>query len=170
MTTATDQLRDTLERNARALALRPSIGQNTAITMVRLTEGLACEVEEGPWKLRVDMSPKSGGAGSAPNPGVLGRASLGSCLAIGYAMWAARRGVALEEISVEVQADFDTAAEYGLTDDQPGYHQVRCNVKVRSKAPAEEVRAVIEEADRCSSYLAVWTKPQDVRLNIEVTE
>lgn len=82
------------------------------------------------------MSPKSGGVGSAPNPGVLGRASLGSCLAIGYAMWAARRGVVLEEIAVEVQADFDTAAEYGLTDDQPGYRQVRCNVKVRSKASA----------------------------------
>ncbi|MFN7931948.1 MAG: OsmC family protein [Bryobacteraceae bacterium] len=170
MTTAMDQLRDTMERNARALSLRPSIGQNTAITRVRLTEGLACEIEEGPWKLRADMSPKSGGAGSAPNPGVLGRASLGSCLAIGYAMWAARRGVVLEEIAVEVQADFDTAAEYGLTDDQPGYREVRCKVQVRSKAPAEEVRAVIAEANRCSSYLAVWRRPQDVRLNIEVTE
>ncbi len=168
MTNATDQLKEVMERNAKALQLRPSIGQNTAITKVRLVEGLACEIEEGDWKLRADMPPKSGGAGSAPNPGQLGRASLGSCLAIGYAMWAARRGVALEEVSVEVQADFDTAAEYGLTDSQPGYRQVRCNVRVRSKAAEESVRAVLEEANRCSSYLAVWGKPQDVRMNIEV--
>lgn len=157
-----------MERNARALQLRPAIGRNTATTTVRLTDGLACEIEEGPWKLRADMSPKSGGAGSAPNPGVLGRASLGSCLAIGYAMWAAWRGIELSEIIVEVQADFDTAAEYGLTESQPGYRQVRCNVTVRSTASEEAVRTVLEEASRCSSYLAVWTKPQDVRLRIEV--
>lgn len=168
MTTAREQIRSTMERNARALELRPSIGRNTATTTVRLTEGLACEIEEGTWKLRADMSPKSGGAGSAPNPGILGRASLGSCLAIGYAMWAAWRGIELHEIAIEVQADFDTAAEYGLTESHPGYRQVRCNVRVRSNAPAEAVRAVLEEAGRCSSYLAVWTKPQDVRLHIEV--
>ncbi len=169
MTTAMEQLRTVMERNARALELRPGIGQNTAITKVRWVEGLACEMEEGTWKLRADMSPKSGGSATAPNPGVFGRASLGSCLAIGYVMWAARRGVELDSIEVEVQADFDAAAEYGLTESHPGYNAVRCNVQVHSKAPADIVRAVIEEANRCSSYLAVWRKPQDVRLNIEVT-
>jgi uncharacterized OsmC-like protein len=82
-----------LDRNAKALELRPIIGQGTAVTKVRLTEGLACEIEEGAWNLKADMSEKSGGANTGPNPGVLGRAALGSCLAIGYAMWAARRGV-----------------------------------------------------------------------------
>ena len=51
-----------------------SVGRNTAVTKVRLGEGLACEVEEGNWKLKVDMSPKTGGMGTAPNPGVYGRA------------------------------------------------------------------------------------------------
>src|SRR5437868_435627 len=85
-----DQIKAVLDRNAKALELRPSVGQGTAVTRVRLIDGLACRIEEGQWSLTADMSTKSGGANSGPNPGVLGRASLGSCLAIGYAMWAAR--------------------------------------------------------------------------------
>lgn len=168
-TTTTTQLREILERNAKALELRPSIGRGTAVTKVRLTDGLACEIEEGPWKLRADMSPKSGGAGSGPNPGILGRGALGSCLAIGYAMWAARRGVAIDDLAVTVEADYDTAAEYALAPQQ-GYGQVRCMVEVTSKAPAERVREVLEEANQASSYLAVWRTPQDVRFEIEVKE
>jgi hypothetical protein len=75
----TNALKDILDRNARALELRPSIGQGTARTTARLAEGLRCEVREGPWTLTVDMGEKSGGSGSGPNPGVLGRASLASC-------------------------------------------------------------------------------------------
>src|SRR5215475_4220914 len=101
-------IKTVLDRNARALELRPAIGQGTAVTRVRLIDGLACQIEEGAWKLTADMSEKSGGANTGPNPGVLGRASLGSCLAIGYAMWAARRGIQIRSLDVEVQADYDT--------------------------------------------------------------
>jgi uncharacterized OsmC-like protein len=53
------------------------------------------------------MVQKSGGSGSGPNPGVLGRASLASCLAISYAMLAARREIALKAVEVDVEADYD---------------------------------------------------------------
>ena len=100
-----EHIKTVLDRNAKALELRPSLGQGTAVTKVRLTGGLACQIEEGEWKLTADMSNKSGGAGAGPNPGILGRASLGSCLAIGYAMWAARRGIPIHSLEVEVHAD-----------------------------------------------------------------
>jgi uncharacterized OsmC-like protein len=157
-----------LDRNAQALELRPTLGQGTAVTKVRLTEGLACEIEEGAWTLKADMSEKSGGANTGPNPGILGRASLGSCLAIGYAMWAARRGVAIRSLNVEVQADYDTRAEYGLSGVTPGYRQVRCIVNVESDGPEEDVRRVLDEANAASSYLHVWQDPQDVRIDIHV--
>jgi uncharacterized OsmC-like protein len=165
---STAAIKHTLDRNAQALQLRPAIGRNTAVTKVKLGEGLACEVEEGAWKLKVDMSPKSGGAGSAPNPGIYGRASLGSCLAIGYAMWAARMEVPIRSLEVEVQADFDTRAEYGIDGGRPSYEQVRCIVTVESDAPVADVRRVIEQANAGSSYLHVWRDPQNVILDIRV--
>src|SRR5438067_1544464 len=78
----TERLKSAFERNAKAMTLRPSLRQGTARTKVSLRDGLTCDVEDGNWKLTVDASPKSGGDGRGPDPGVFGRAALGSCLAI----------------------------------------------------------------------------------------
>ena len=94
-------IRTVLERNVRAVTLKPAVGRNTARTRVRLKPGLECEVAEGQWTLTVAMSEKSGGTSAGPNPGVLGRGALGSCLALGYAMWAARMGVELDSLARE---------------------------------------------------------------------
>lgn len=166
--TRTGKIKEVLDRNARALELRPAIGQGSATTRARLTDGLRCEVAEGPWKLVADMSEKSGGTGAGPNPGVWGRASLASCLVIVYAMFAARRGILLDSLEVEVQADYDTRHEYGIGGPSPGYRQVRCIVNVKSGAPPEQIRRMIEDANSASSYLHVWQDPQDVRLDIRL--
>lgn len=159
-------LKETLDRNARALELRPALGRNTAITRIHHTGGLACEVNEGPWSFRVDMSPKSGGAGSAPNPGVFGRASLGSCLAIGYAMWAARLEVPIDSLDVEIQADFDSRPEYGVPGGTPGYEQVRCIVTISSPASQQQLDELFAHAHAGSSYLHVWRDPQPLHIEI----
>jgi uncharacterized OsmC-like protein len=159
-----EAIRSAAERNARAVALRPSVGQGTAKTLVRLKPGLACEVVEGSWTFTVGMSAKSGGTDAGPNPGVLGRAALGSCLAIGYAMWAARLGVAIDALDVQVEADYDSRGELGVDDAvPPGYTQVRYIVSISSPASAEEVRALVDTADKYSPYLDVFTRAHDVR-------
>jgi uncharacterized OsmC-like protein len=157
-----DRIRATFERNAKALALRPGVGQGTAVTRVRLREGLACEIEEGPWKFYVDMSAKSGGNNSAPNPGIFGRAALGSCLAIGYMQWAAKLGVPISELEVEIQAVFDSRGMYGVDGHKPGYREIRYVVHVASDAPQHEILHVLNEADAHSDYLHVFRNPQRV--------
>jgi uncharacterized OsmC-like protein len=148
-----ETIRVALERNALAVQLRPSVGQGTAVTKVRLKPGLACDVEEGPWKFAVGMSEKSGGSNAGPNPGVYGRGAVGSCLAIGYGMWAARLGVPIDALEVEVQADYDTRGELGVADDvRPGYLAMRYIVTVESSAPPEDILRVLDVADRCSSW------------------
>ena len=164
----TQQIGTAFERNARALAKRPSLGQNTAITAVRITEGLTCEIEEGPWRLTADMPAQAGGAGTGPTPGVLGRAALGSCLAIGYAMYAAKEGIPLAGVEVEVQADYDDGAFFGVADVPPGYLDVRYTVTVYSEAPEEEVLRVLDEADAHSAYLDVFGRAQRLSRAVHV--
>ncbi len=118
-TPAAARIKQVLDRNAQALELRPGLGRHTAVTKVRLGENLACEVEEGDWKLNAGMSLKSGGLGTAPNPGIYGRASLGSCLAIGYAMWAARMEVPIRSLEVQNPADMGSRPAYGIPGAQP---------------------------------------------------
>jgi uncharacterized OsmC-like protein len=147
------QIREALERNVKAISLRPGVAKGTARTTAVLRSGLACTVTEGPYQLEVGMTEKYGGLGGSPNPGLLGRGALASCLAIGYGMWAARLGVPCEAIAVEVQADYDVRGELGVTDDvRPGYAAIRYVVRIVSASPEADVLRVLDAADRCSSY------------------
>jgi uncharacterized OsmC-like protein len=165
-----EAVRMAFERNAKALSLRPSIGRGTAVTRVRVRDGVTCDIEEGPWKLVADLSEKWGGSEQGPNPGVYGRAAFGSCLAIGYIRWAAKLGVPIDALEVEVQADYDSAAEHALTNDPPGYRQVRYVVTAQSPAPEADVLRVLNTADAHSSYLDVFARAQDVHREVRIQQ
>jgi uncharacterized OsmC-like protein len=166
-----EAIRETLERNARAVSLRPAIGRKTGRTAVHLKPGLTCEITDGTWTLTASMGAAAGVTPVAPGPGTLGRGALGSCLALGYAMWAARLGVPLDAVDVVVEADYDTRGELGVSDDvPPGYTEIRYIVTVASRAPEADVRKVIDTADRYSPYLDVFTRAQDVRRELRIVE
>jgi uncharacterized OsmC-like protein len=146
-------IKTAIERNVRAVSLRPSVGQGTAITKVTWREGLTCDVEEGPWKLVAGMTEKYGGSNAGPNPGVYGRAAVGSCLAIGYMMWAARLEIPVRSLEVEVQADYDVRGELAVEDNvRPGYTRMRYIVTIDSDAPEADVMRLLDTADRYSSW------------------
>ena len=153
-----DQLaiRAIAERNVRLLAARPDRGHLSCATRARLVDGLRCEIEEGPWKFAADMPAKVGGDDSAPNPGVLGRGALAGCLAIGIGAWAARLGVPLDSVEVEVQADFDARGELGMGEVPAGYSEVRYVVSIESPAPRRELDRLLAMAERHSPYLDIF--------------
>jgi uncharacterized OsmC-like protein len=151
------QIREALERNVKAVSLRPAVAKGTATTRAVLRPGLDCTVTEGAYELKVGMSQKYGGQGNAPNPGVLGRGTLASCLAICYGMWAARLEVPCEAIDVEVQADYDVRGELGVADDvRPGYLEIRYIVTIISASRESDIMRVVDTADRCSSFRDVF--------------
>ena len=157
-----------LDRNVRAVTARPSVGQGTAVTKVHWRHGLTCDVEEGPWKLVVGMTEKYGGDNAGPNPGVYGRTALGSCLVIGYAMWAARMNVPIRALDVEVHADYDVRGELGVDATvRPGYKEMRVVVSIESDAPESEVVAMLEVAERHSSFLDDFRNPVPVKRELK---
>lgn len=168
--TKSAEIRTAVERNVKAVSLRPGVGRGTATTTAALGHALECRVSEGPWAFTVGMTPKYGGNDAGPNPGVFGRGALASCLAIGYGMWAARLGVPLDRLEVEVQADYDVRGELGVDDDvRPGYTQVRYVVTVESPAAEADVRRVLDTADRYSSYRDIWSNPVPLAREVQIT-
>ena len=164
-------IREALERSAKAVALRPSAGKKTGRTKIRLKPGLECEVEEGPWRLTVGIGQGGGGTNAGPSPGVLGRGAFGSCLALGYASWAARLGVPIDSLDVEVEADYDIRGELGVADDvPPGYTQVRYTVTVASRAPRADVERMIETAEKYSPYRDVFARANDLRRELKIVQ
>lgn len=158
------------ERNVRAMKLRPAAGRGTATTHVRLRPGgTTCDIEDGSWRLVADMDAGSGGADLGPDPGVFARSGLGACLAIGYALWAARLEVPLDDVEVTIEADYDARGMYAVDDAvTPGWQAVRCNVSIVSSAPEARIRDVVEMADRHSPVLDDMTRPLTVERTLHI--
>lgn len=146
------------DRAARAVRRRPAAARGTSVTSVRLTDGLRCTIEQGPWKMTADQPASYGGDDTGPDAGFFGRGSLGLCAAQGYAMALARRGLAHRGIEVQVEADYDGQGFYGTAADvPPGYQAVRCIVTVHSDAPEASIVAALDDGDRHSPWLYNFT-------------
>lgn len=164
----TEGIKTAFERAVKALSLRPVMGRGTGISTSTVREGLTCEIEEGPWKFVSDMPVQVGGNGSGPTPGVYGRAAFGSCLAIGYSMYAAKLGVPISSVKVEVQADYDDGALFGVADVPPGYLEVRYTVTVISDAAEADILQVINEGDKHSPYLDIFSRSQQCVRDVKI--
>ena len=75
-------------------------------------------------------------------------------------MYAAKLEVPIAKLEVEVEADYDDGALFGVTDVPPGYLEVRYTVTVESSAPRTDVLRVLDEGDKHSPYLDVFSRSQ----------
>jgi uncharacterized OsmC-like protein len=163
-----EKIKRALENIEGALTADPSRGRGTGKTTTRVRFGMACEIESGPWRLVADLPKAVGGTGLGPTPGVLGRAALGSCLAMTYVMRAAKLGVALDELEVEVQADYDDGVLFGTSQGMPGYSEVRYVVSVKTDASEADVLRVLDDADVKSPYLDVFARAQPCKRIVKI--
>jgi uncharacterized OsmC-like protein len=164
-----ERIQSAIERISKTLAQRPAFGQGTGSSKATITNGLTCQVQEGDWKFVLDMPRQAGGNAAGPTPGVLGRAALGSCLAIAYKMKACQLGVPVTRLEVEVQADYDDGALFGTAKNvPPGYLEVRYTVTVDSDAPEEDILNMLDDADRHSPYLDVFSRAQSCKRKVQI--
>lgn len=115
--------------------------------------------------------PGDGGLGLGPDPGVFARAALGSCLAMGYVMWAAQLGVPLRGVEMVVEADYDARGMLGVDDSiSPGWSAVRYTVAIDSSAPQDVIEKVVNQADKYSSLLDAFQRPLSVTRKLVLTK
>ena len=164
----TEKIKAAFERNVETLTSQPSLGRSTGSSKVRIRSGLVCDIEEGRWRLAADMPEGAGGTASAPTPGVYGRAALGSCLAMGYTMYAAKLGVPIDALEIELFADYDDGALFGVGDSAPGYAEIRYVVTIESSASEADVLRVLDEGDAHSPYLDVFRRAQKCTRSVHI--
>lgn len=87
---------------------------------------------------------------------------------MGYMMYAAKMDVPFNALEVEIQADYDDGALFGVTDGPAGYSEVRYLVSVDSDAPEADILRVLDTAEAHSPYLDIFSRAQrclrDVRI------
>ena len=115
-------------------------------TLVGVTE---VDIRTGAHSFKADEPRSLGGGGVAANPMQYALASLGSCQAITYRVWAAQLGVNLDSITVRVEGDLDLRGFLGVDDGvRPGLSAVRVEVTVAGPESEEryaELAAAVDE-------------------------
>jgi len=90
-------------------------------------------------RFTVDEPAALGGADKAANPVEYALASLGSCQAITYRVWAAQLGVTLDKVEVDVDGGIDLRGFFGVDDRvRAGFNAVR--IRVALSGPETEAR------------------------------
>ena len=91
-----------------------------------------------------------GGGGTAPNPVEYVLASLGSCLAVGYAASAAVRGIELRSLEIELSGTIDLRVFLGLVEGHAGYEHIEATARVESDADDAALEQLHEHVVRTS--------------------
>ncbi|MDN5861072.1 MAG: OsmC family protein [Pseudonocardia sp.] len=85
-------------------ATQPSVRRSVS---ARWTGGLRAEVDAGGFALVADEPEAFGGTGSGPQPTELLLASIASCFTLAVAYSAAKRGVTVDGLTVDVTGTYD---------------------------------------------------------------
>jgi len=151
------------------VARKPDVGTDPDVSVTTLTEGVRCETVEGDWTTESDLPGVLGGAGTACSPGVLMRASLGTCLAMGYKIRACRLGVAVDSVTVTVTCQAALIGHLDLDSEQrPGYDEIHYHVELRSDASEADLARVTAEADDLSPVLDAISNVNSMRKTVEI--
>lgn len=148
-------LKELHDRKADVISRRPSFARAAGQACLHMAEGLACDIHHEDCMVRVDHPEAEGGTGTGPDPGQLMLASLAASLASGYRVWAARRGLRIDSVDIEIACEYDLRGAMGLTADVAvGWERVWFHVAIVSPEPEAAVRDLVEQADRLSPMLA----------------
>jgi uncharacterized OsmC-like protein len=107
----------------------------------------------------VDEPAALGGTDTAANPVEYALAALGSCQVITYQFWAAKLGIPLESIKVNVHGDLDLHGFFGFSDTRPGFTDVRVTVDLDGPAGAERYDELKRQVDAHCPVLDLFRNP-----------
>ena len=121
-----------------------------------------------------DMPGEIGGSGDQVTPGWLFRAGLASCAATRIAMGAAAAGFELTMLEVHASSRSDTRGLLGMADEAgapfcagPTDMQLHIRIAATSASPAQ-LRALVEDSQRCAPISAAVQLPVPVAVHIDV--
>lgn len=111
---------------------------------------VAVEAKARNFTLRIDEPLESGGEDTGMNPVEMLLCSLGACQLVAASVFARQMKIELDDISIEVEGDMDSAGMMGYTGFRPGYEAIRFVFHVKTDAPPARVQALIDLVEqRC---------------------
>jgi uncharacterized OsmC-like protein len=165
----TSALKSAIDATSDALTLNPAAANVGIGSTSHLCDDFAVDVHVGDRRVPVDMPEPFGGGGSAPTPGEIALAALGSCQAITYRLWSEKLGITIGSLTVDVRADIDVRALVGVSDAvRPGFGKVEVDVVISGPETPERYEELRQAVDAHCPILDVFAHEVPSRTNLSV--
>lgn len=108
------------------------------------------------------------GGDKGPTPVEFLLYGLAACLTAGIANVAAARGVKLTSVESKIEGAMDLRGILGLSDEvRNGYEKIRVSFKIAGDAPAEKLRAIVDQSRARSAVFDVLANGTAVEIDVE---
>jgi uncharacterized OsmC-like protein len=115
-----------------------------------------------------DEPPVLLGEDHGANAGEYALAALSSCLTSTLIYHAAAQGVAIDEVETTLSGDIDLQGYLGMSENvRNGYEKVKVTFKVKSDAPKEKIRELVELAQKRSPVFDIISHPTPVEVYLK---
>jgi uncharacterized OsmC-like protein len=163
---AMSEIRSAQQRVIEAFQCKPALALSTVKGSASLTEGLLCRYRQGEHEAAMDMGTVMGGAGAAPTPGFYFRAAVAGCAAIGIKMTAAREGLELDGVTVDIEMDFDDSALLGMGKNSAAPLETRFKVSINSSEDNARLVAMVDRALAADPFFIALRDSQKVTTTV----
>ena len=107
------------------------------------------------------------GTGNGPTPVEFLLHAIAACLTAGVVNVASARGITLHRVESTVEGDIDLLGIFGMSDEvRNGYREIRVHFTIEGDAPAEQLRAVVEQSRDRSAVYDVLTNGTHVAVDV----
>jgi uncharacterized OsmC-like protein len=131
---------------------------------IELTDGT---LERGHHSFHTDFPREMGGQDAGPTPGETLLAALAGCIGSSYAASAAARGVAIEAMEIDIDADVDLRGTYGIDAVPARPSEIAVTLRVRSDASRDEIEQLAEVSKRHSPVADSLLHTVALRMTVE---
>lgn len=164
--TKSGDIRAAQQRVMEFFTRKPAAALSTVKGSAYLEDGLACTYRQGEHEATMDMGTPLGGQGQSPTPGFYFRAVVAGCAAIGIKITAAREGLELASIDVDVEMDFDDSALLGMGSNSAAPLATRLNINIKSAESHERLSAMVDRALAADPFFLAVRDAQNVAVRL----
>ncbi|GFI61173.1 hydroperoxide reductase [Clostridiales bacterium] len=111
---------------------------------------LEVDIDARGHKIKIDEPVAQGGTDKGMNPVEMLLGSISACQTITTCIYAESMGIKIDEMSVDVEGDMDSAGFMGYAKFRPGFTNIRTHIKIKSESDPAMVKQLIDLVEiRC---------------------
>jgi uncharacterized OsmC-like protein len=121
-----------------------------------------------PFVFDKDEPPVLLGTDQGANPVEYALAALNGCLTTSLIYHAAAQGVKIDEVESTLSGDLDLQGFLGISEKvRNGYEKIRVNFRVKSDAPREKIRELVDLAQKRSPVFDIVSHPTPIEVSLQ---